>query len=204
MILAPTQKLQDQENDGNTSSRQQHSDKPRGTRTRLRHSPEQQHSEPLPHGRRRHEHGGGEIGSRQPQRLALPDSALQASLAALSAIAGYAALRAGITLFHHARRGQLRQLLFDVSPALSQVTTDYWLDFGSLLGIHRDDDLILHDNDIDLVVLEPNWQELHEQLQGRLPQYGVKLEVPSEDPDSCFMRVYCTLGFADIFGATHL
>lgn len=64
----------------------------------------------------------------------------QAGLAAVGAIAAYATVRGGIKLFHYARRSMLRQLLFDLCPALEGY--DYWLDFGSLLGIYRDKDLM--------------------------------------------------------------
>lgn len=128
--------------------------------------------------------------------------ARQSSLAALGAVAAYATLRGSIKFFHHARRGMLRQMLIELCPNLSHVT--YWLDFGSLLGIHRDGDLILYDNDIDLAILNPNWDQLRDHLSQAMPNYCVRLEVPSEAPESLFLRVYCTLGFADLFGAVEL
>lgn len=72
----------------------------------------------------------------------------------------------------------------------------------SLLGIHRDGDLILHDNDIDIAVLQPQWPVLLSTLRDALPQYSVRIVVPSDDPNTCFIRVYCPLGMADVFGAT--
>lgn len=60
------------------------------------------------------------------------------------------------------------------------------------------------DNDIDIAVFEPNWPWLLLHLQKSLPKYNVRLEIPSEAPDACFMRVYCGFGFADIFGAIEL
>lgn len=44
----------------------------------------------------------------------------------------------------------------------------HWVDFGSLLGLIRNGDLILHDNDVDVVVLDPDWPRLQEQLTARL------------------------------------
>lgn len=44
----------------------------------------------------------------------------------------------------------------------------HWVDFGSLLGLVRSGDLILHDNDVDVVVLDPDWPQLQEQLSARL------------------------------------
>lgn len=132
-----------------------------------------------------------------------PTATGQAGLAAVGAVAAYCTLRGGVKLFHHARRGMLRQLLFDVCPLLSDYK--YWLDFGSLLGIHRDGDLILHDNDVDLAVLDPDWDQLQAHLSASLPQYTVRLEYPSDAVgDTVFLRVYCMLGFADIFGAEEI
>jgi len=127
------------------------------------------------------------------------------SLAAIGAVAGYGALRGSIKIFHYARRAMLRQLLLDLCPALQKAGYYYWLDFGSLLGIHRDGDLILHDNDIDLAILNPQWDQIHSRLSCSLPQYTVKLEFPSDaDGQTTFLRVYCSLGFADVFGAVEL
>ena len=127
----------------------------------------------------------------------------QAGLAAVGAVAAYCTLRGGVKLFHHARRGMLRQILVDLCPLLNNY--QYWLDFGSLLGIHRDGDLILHDNDVDLAILNPDWDDLQRHLSVALPQYSVRLEYPSDaDGDTVFLRVYCMLGFADIFGAAEI
>lgn len=65
----------------------------------------------------------------------------------------------------------------------------------------RNGDLILHDNDIDLSVLNPEWVSLEAGLRKLLPKYSVAVVVPSEDPTTQFMRVYCPLGMCDLFGA---
>lgn len=162
--------------------------------------------------RKRHQHnaepaGNQQLVRRRDMRIFSPNGSLstgarQTSVAALGAVAAYATIRGSIKFFHHARRGMLRQMLLDVCPNLSHC--NYWLDFGSLLGIHRDGDLILHDNDVDLAILDPNWPELLDHLHKALPQYCVRLEIPSEAPDVSFLRVYCALGFADLFGAREM
>lgn len=58
------------------------------------------------------------------------------------------------------------------------------------------------DNDVDLAVLEPDWEPLLASLAAALPQYTMRIVVPSDDPDTRFIRVYCPLGMADVFGAT--
>ena len=132
-----------------------------------------------------------------------------AAAAALGAAAAYLLAQSGIRVFHLARRAYLRQLLLDVGAALSSLDRCWWLDFGSLLGIYRDNDLILHDNDIDVAVLLPPpdadadpWPALLAELRRALPQYRVRVVFPSEDPSTRFIRVYCPLGMADVFGAT--
>lgn len=161
------------------------------------------------HGKRapshhREKHGDRHRSSKRAEsRAPQPTGSGQAGLAAVGAVAAYCTLRGGVKLFHHARRGMLRQLLFDVCPLLSSYK--YWLDFGSLLGIHRDGDLILHDNDVDIAVLNPDWDQLQHHLSASLPQYSVRLEYPSDAVgDTVFLRVYCMLGFADIFGAAEI
>ncbi|KAL4449435.1 hypothetical protein ABPG77_007079 [Micractinium sp. CCAP 211/92] len=121
---------------------------------------------------------------------------------ALAAAAAWLALRTTIEVFHRSRRAFLRQLLFDVSAALQDLGQDHWLDFGCLLGVHRDGDLILTDNDIDLAVLNPDWPSLLEGLRSRLPtKYSLKVVTPQCKPESSWIRVYCPLGMADLFGA---
>jgi len=144
----------------------------------------------------------GDIKAKACNALLPAGAARQTSLAALGAVAAYAAVRSSIKIFHHTRRHLLRQMLADLCRNLDHVT--YWLDFGSLLGIHRDGDLILHDNDVDLAVLDPDWPALLAHLQRQMPQYCVRLETPSEAPDVCFLRVYCGVCFADVFGARSL
>lgn len=53
--------------------------------------------------------------------------------------------------------------------------------------------------------MNPKWDELEAHLASSLPQYSVRVHYPSEaDGDVVFLRVYCALGFADIFGATEI
>jgi len=135
--------------------------------------------------------------NQQDRQLAMAN----AGFTAVGIAIGWGTLKASIRFFHLARRRMLRELLFDTSIALTSTQFTHWLDFGALLGIHRDQDLILYDNDIDFAVLSPDWQLLEQKLKKTLPQYSVAIVVPSEDPTTKFMRVYCMLGMADIFGA---
>lgn len=48
------------------------------------------------------------------------------------------------------RRGVLRRCLRDVADVLNRGGVEYWCDYGTLLGQHREGDLILGDKDVDL------------------------------------------------------
>jgi len=137
----------------------------------------------------------------------------------------YSALRISIAAFHRLRRRYLRALLVDLCAtfrSLDQLT--YWIDFGSLLGVHRDGDLILYDNDIDIAVLTPSLFDLFPLLKEKLePKYRVKgkdtlspllpddvalrkvyfvgdaVIIPTQNRESAWLRVYCPLGMADLF-----
>lgn len=87
----------------------------------------------------------------------------------------YSALRVSIAAFHRLRRRYLRTLLVDLCATFRSMEVTYWIDFGSLLGIHRDGDLILYDNDIDIAVLTPSLFDLFPLLKEKLePKYRVK------------------------------
>lgn len=190
--MLDSSEVEDQEKHASKPSKSDHHHKQRG------HHHHRGHEE-------HHQRFRGTTTSKSNQPATNACTQQQASLAAVGAVAAYGALRGSIKIFHHARRAMLRQLLFDLCPALHEGGHRYWLDFGSLLGVHRDGDLILHDNDIDLAILDPQWDQLHSHLSTSLPQYTVKLEFPSDaDGETTFLRVYCLLGFADVFGALEL
>jgi phosphorylcholine metabolism protein LicD len=45
-------------------------------------------------------------------------------------------------------------MAIDIIPILNKYNIDYWIDFGTLLGITRENDIILYDNDIDIVLID--------------------------------------------------
>jgi hypothetical protein len=51
------------------------------------------------------------------------------------------------------RRRELRRILKEVCDVLNAHGVDYWCDYGTLLGLIRDGDLILGDKDADLCLL---------------------------------------------------
>ncbi|MBK5254687.1 MAG: LicD family protein [Vicinamibacteria bacterium] len=61
----------------------------------------------------------------------------------------------GLTpLLDRFRRTVLRRILVDVTDVLNRHDIEYWADFGTLLGLIRQGDIILGDKDVDLCVLD--------------------------------------------------
>lgn len=52
------------------------------------------------------------------------------------------------------RRRRLRRLAVALCAALDDEGAPYWLDFGTLLGVVREGDIILGDNDVDVCVAD--------------------------------------------------
>jgi hypothetical protein len=187
----------------------------------------------LPVTPRRHRNGGGGSGalsspasssSSSPERrqrkqhpqppppqlnLALVPTASPAATAAaaatLSAATLYAAARLGVEAYKNLRRRALRRLLLDVCPVLDALSASHFVDFGTLLGLHRERDVILHDNDADVVVLEPDFDALMPLLKAALPQFRVCEVRPSEDATVRWLRVVAgplgaPLGVMDLYG----
>ena len=46
----------------------------------------------------------------------------------------------------------LRNLLIKTVPILNNNNIEYWIDFGTLLGLHRDKDIIIGDTDCDICI----------------------------------------------------
>jgi len=130
--------------------------------------------------------------------------ALSAVLAGGSA---YLSLRAVNHWWLVLRRKLLRDIFLAVVPILNHAEVDYWADFGTLLGLHREGDLILHDNDVDVVLLDPNWKVIIPALEGKLSDRGYNLKV-TETVDKetgklyMWVRVWGLCGaFADLYAA---
>lgn len=148
--------------------------------------------------KRRVSKGGYPKCSRQQQQSQLARSPL--GLGVVVATSLYCGVKAGIQGYQHLRRRNLRHLVRHVSPVLDDLGVQYWADFGTLLGMYREKDIILHDNDADLVVLNPDWDWLLEALKARLPGFRVFFVVPSEDTSIKWIRVMSGVGIMDLYG----
>lgn len=83
----------------------------------------------------------------------------------------------------HTRRRVLRQLFLDTTEAFDQKQVPYWADFGTLLGVYRDRDIIIGDRDVDLALMKADQERAWQALQPlrkkgyRLENTGIKLNV---------------------------
>jgi hypothetical protein len=57
----------------------------------------------------------------------------------------------------------LRKISVDLFTSLNNNNVEYWADFGTLLGIVRENDIIWWDTDVDVVVVDT--PELHEKMK---------------------------------------
>ena len=64
--------------------------------------------------------------------------------------------------WQYIRRWRLRKMAIFVFQCLNDTGMPYWVDFGTLLGIHREGDIILGDNDVDVCILDPKEESLHD------------------------------------------
>jgi hypothetical protein len=73
---------------------------------------------------------------------------------ALGLLAVLAFLFAVTPVFDGVRRRALRRIVRQAAATLDANGVDYWCDFGTLLGLHREGDIIRGDKDADFCVLE--------------------------------------------------
>ncbi|CAG9466567.1 unnamed protein product [Pedinophyceae sp. YPF-701] len=140
---------------------------------------------------------------RGPEEAGMSPAALAGAITAAGLAGVWSVARGVQKVLHGYRVNRLRKMLLEVSPVLDQACGDaWWVDFGSLLGIYRDGDLIPYDNDVDICVLNPDWEALYETLQTALePEYRVRWTTPSEDPTVRWIRVLSPMCMIDIYGA---
>jgi len=60
-------------------------------------------------------------------------------------------------------RKNLRKIAIDTIDTFNKCEIDYWVDFGTLLGIIRDKDIIWGDNDVDISVID--CEDLHDKMK---------------------------------------
>ena len=91
----------------------------------------------------------------------------------------------------------LRHLFNTVIPYLNKGNIEYWVDFGTLLGIHRDQDIIIGDNDCDICV----WKKDEDKVRPILKQIAKENNLIFEEYDWGGFRLYYNKFFIDIYKA---
>ena len=77
-----------------------------------------------------------------------------------------------LTMWHTHRQNQLRKLFDVVITNLNKYDVHYWIDFGTLLGVTRDQDIIFGDNDVDICMWDT--PDNHEKLKKSLAHIANK------------------------------
>ena len=86
-------------------------------------------------------------------------------------------------------RKNLREMLINIVNIFNKHNIYYWIDFGTLLGIYREKDIILGDNDIDICKLD-NY-ETHEIIKTKLTR---TLSFPKRITDHLCRRIGTSSG----------
>jgi hypothetical protein len=73
------------------------------------------------------------------------------------------------------RQEVLRNLFKDTAQVFNQHQVDYWADYGTLLGIEREGDVILNDRDVDIGIWKKDQERAWRALQS-LKQKGYQVE----------------------------
>ncbi|MBT9583222.1 LicD family protein [bacterium] len=97
----------------------------------------------------------------------------------------------------HLARAELRRFYVGLNGFLQSLEVDYWLAYGTLLGFHRDSDLILGDADIDFGLRVEDYQKVLD-YQHRLPP-GYQLIDTSHKHGGPKLYVRCGLFAADLY-----
>jgi phosphorylcholine metabolism protein LicD len=68
-------------------------------------------------------------------------------------------------------RKELRLILGKIIVILNENDIYYWIDFGTLLGLYRDNDIIFGDNDIDICIFENSVKNI-QKIENKLKENG--------------------------------
>jgi lipopolysaccharide cholinephosphotransferase len=90
-------------------------------------------------------------------------------------------------------RKHAHNLLRNSCEILEELGIHYWLDFGTLLGLIRENKLIDWDKDMDLSIRFESDEKIEELISALSNRYPVKLLAPSIRPDSWKLGKYRTI-----------
>lgn len=87
----------------------------------------------------------------------------------------------------YTRRKILRYMAVNTVKIFNENNIDYYIDYGTLLGIYREKDIILDDNDVDICVFDT--QEFHDKIPKMKKEFKNKNLVIEKQNWSAY-RVY--------------
>ena len=103
-------------------------------------------------------------------------------------------------IYSEYRRYILRYLLKHVATELNKTNIKYWIDFGTLLGIYREHDIILYDNDVDICVEYDDNLAIHmEKIKHMLQPKNIKIKRQSWDAYRAFYGILPETIHCDIY-----
>ena len=87
-------------------------------------------------------------------------------------------------------------MAIELFKTLNENEVTYWADFGTLLGLYRENDIILKDNDIDVCIIDD--EKTHKKMSKVLETMSKK-GYRTKKMDWSAYRVYKYFLFADIY-----
>jgi len=90
-------------------------------------------------------------------------------------------------VYEYIRRKILRYMAINTIKIFNENNVDYYIDYGTLLGIYREKDIILDDNDVDICVFDT--QEFHDKIPKMKKEFKKKNLVIEKQTWSAY-RVY--------------
>jgi hypothetical protein len=100
------------------------------------------------------------------------------------------------------RQSRLRKLLKALIPGLNIVGLKYWVDYGTLLGLYREGDIIRHDSDVDVCLYPRDVNErLAEKMISLIDLLGSEFELRyyPKDEGLNLYRVFHSGVYADLY-----
>lgn len=90
-------------------------------------------------------------------------------------------------VYEYSRRRILRYMAINTIKIFNENNVDYYVDYGTLLGIYREKDIILDDNDVDICVFDT--QEFHDKIPQMKKEFKKKNLIIEKQTWSAY-RVY--------------
>jgi phosphorylcholine metabolism protein LicD len=95
------------------------------------------------------------------------------------------------------RQFALRQLAIDTISAFNKHKVVYWVDYGTLLGIVRENDIIRHDNDVDICMLD--FEDNHSRVRKAIKSLGNKYSYTYRSWGAYRVHRFGGFAFVDIY-----